>query len=99
MTRKRVAVVGLVGFTLLAAAIASGASGASKASPPGPPDKDLRDYLSATGPMYEWETKISKAVCNLEKYPTGLPAGGDRYCPGNGQWPPSTTPPPKFPPG
>jgi hypothetical protein len=97
MTRQRIAVVGLVGFTLLAAAIASGTS-AGKAGPPGPQDKEVRDYLSGTGPLYQWEDKIGRAVCNLEKYTTGLPQAGDRYCP-DGTYPPSGTPPPKFPPG
>lgn len=101
MTRKPMAVVGVVGFTLLTAACSSssGTSPKPTTAPAVPEDKEVRDYLSLTGPMYAWEVSLSKAVCNLEKFTTTLPTGGDRYCPGNGDWPPSGTPPPKFPPG
>jgi hypothetical protein len=102
MTRKRVAVAGVVGFTMLAVACQK-----SSNPPPngptqgaaGPVDQEVRDYLGINGDMYKWEVDLSKAVCNLEKYAQGVPLGGARYCPGHGDWPPSGTPPPKFPPG
>lgn len=59
-------------------------------------DKDLRKYLGATGELYTWEVKISKAVCNLEN--KGGITTGDFYC-GVTPYPPSVTPPPKYPPG
>lgn len=58
-------------------------------------DQELRTYLGDTGDLYKWETKISKAVCNLESK-TGTTTG-DVYC-GTKPWPPSDTPPPKYPP-
>lgn len=59
-------------------------------------DPSVRKYLGKGGKMYEWEEKISKSVCELEKNVTGIPPGL-RLCP-NGTWPPSITPPPSYPP-
>jgi hypothetical protein len=95
MTRERMAVLGLVGFTWLAVGC-SGSGGTSNPAPSTPQDQELRNYLADGGPMYLWEEKISKAVCNLENNVTGLPLT-DAYCGGH-PWPPSDTPPPKFPP-
>ena len=107
MTRTRMAVMG-VAFTWLAVGCSNPPGGSAAAGggvTPPPTDTSaraladsLRKYLEANGPMYTWEEAISKAVCNLEKFTTTLPPGGVRYCPGNGDWPPSGTPPPKFPP-
>jgi hypothetical protein len=58
-------------------------------------DKELRTYMGQNGQLYEWEQAISKAVCNLE-VKTGTTTG-DILCPG-GTYPPSITPPPKYPP-
>jgi hypothetical protein len=55
-------------------------------------DQELKDWATN---MYRWEEKIGKAVCNLE-HKTGTTTG-DVYC-GSGPYPPSDTPPPKYPP-
>lgn len=114
MTRRAMAVVGLLGFTWLAPGCdGTGTAGTGGSGTRPPTDTSaraladsLRNYLSTpgtglppTGRLYDWEVAISKAVCNIEKYAPGIPPGGDRYCPGTGQWPPAGTPPPKFPPG
>jgi hypothetical protein len=114
MTRKRMAVAGVAGLTWLGVACSGGNSpppastgGSGGAATVAATDTSaqsladsLREYLSspAAKRMYQWEEAISKAVCNIEKWAPGIPPGGDRYCPGKGQWPPSGTPPPKFPP-
>lgn len=95
MTRTRMAAVGLVGFTWLAAGCSGGGSGANAAaSPDEPKDQDLRAYLGENGRMYKWEMDITNAICRLEEHSTGIP-DEDKYCP-NGT--PSGTPPPKYPP-
>jgi hypothetical protein len=82
MKRMRVVIgVGLVGFAGLTTSCTE--------------DKELRNYLGKAGKMVEWETKVSKAVCNLENK-TGT-TSGDIYC-GTAPWPPSSTPPPAYPP-
>jgi len=106
MTRTRMAVVGVVGFMWLAAGCTKGGNAPTAGTSVRPPTDtsaraladSLRQYLDANGPMYKWEEAISRAVCNLEKFTTSLPPAGARYCPGNGNWPPSGTAPPKFPP-
>jgi hypothetical protein len=95
MTRERMAALGLVGFTWLAVGCGSG-SGPGPTPPSAPQDQELRNYLADGGPMFRWEEKISKAVCNIENNMSGLPLT-DSYCGGH-PWPPSDTPPPKFPP-
>lgn len=55
-------------------------------------NKELKDWATQ---MYGWQDKIGKAVCNLESK-AGL-NGPATYCNG-GPYPPSDTPPPKYPP-
>jgi hypothetical protein len=57
--------------------------------------QDLTELKQWATNMYGWEDRIGKAVCNLESK-TGTTTG-DFYC-GTGPYPPSDTPPPKYPP-
>jgi len=82
-----VVAMGLVGAAGLLAGCQAGKSGE---------DKDLRYYLGQNGRLYKWEDAISQAVCQLEKNVTGLDPA-KRLCP-SGQYPPSGTPPPYYPP-
>jgi hypothetical protein len=108
MKPKRAAVVvGLVGIAGLGVSCNGGKGSSSTSSGTGTgadagtaapaatqvEDKELRDYLSKTGPMYKWETQTQDAICQLEKF-SSVPAA-DRTCPGGT---PSGTPPPSYPP-
>jgi hypothetical protein len=58
-------------------------------------DDELRAYLADSGALYKWEVEITKAVCRIEGTITTIPSS-DRWCPSG--YPPSITPPPKYPP-
>jgi hypothetical protein len=106
MKPKRAAVVvGLVGIVGLGASCkgsgtSSGTRTGTSSVPSGPApataageDKELRDYLSKTGPMYKWERQTQEAICQLEKF-SSVP-NADKTCPSGPQ---SITPPPSYPP-
>jgi hypothetical protein len=76
---RAVVVLGLVGVVGLAT---------------GCKDEELRYYLGKDGRMYEWQLRVDKAICQLEKNTTGIPQG-DKVCP---EEDPSITPPPSYPP-
>lgn len=61
-------------------------------------DSSVRSYLGKTGQMTEWQTRLAKAVCQLEeKNPTGL-LPEKRICPNGQGGPGDKTGSPSYPP-